>query len=729
MGKPKKSKKDSFLNYFWEPYSKNNLTIYRALHFTKLYSLILIGIEFFFIVLFLIIGLFAEHALDNIKPIYIYSTLIIFIVVDVIYLYIRFYKITKLSHKTDANVAHVLGNDVTQSFDFGQIGLAVVDDGNHVVWINSYLQSRQFKIVDRNLIDCFEELADLQDGESTEIKVNNVYYDVKYIRNSHLYIFKDVTAYNEEHQNALNEAIVIGTLVFDTYDEIEKTTETRKFQSILHSINTIIDKYFSQHNTIVLTSSAEDTLYLLCNFENFDKMRDDKFSLLEEIHKSTHNEMIPLTISIGFAHGFNESIPSLFDKANKACSTALKRGGDQIIVSDGELQQTYGGSKKIMRQQNLVRYRTYAQQLSYFIRESSKVIISGHKISDMDSLGSSVGIYQFVKTVRRNDGSNIPAFVVYEQSSSQSNALSVYSQLKKHSMKGAFITPNEAGDVIDDKTLLIFVDVHNPMTSLVSKCFDITETSKAPTKVIVFDHHMKTTTDMEIDPLLECIDPSISATSEMVTNLLEYTEETIKIPQMPLDTMLAGIMLDTSFFKNHVDDSTFFACNLLMQRGANHNNAASMLKEAYETYQLKCMITSNVGKPENYDNFYLRNGLHIFLVCAEDPKNPDVILDKDILAKVADEHIATKDVDACFVIGFTGERTIYASARGNGKFNVQRVCESIEEGNGGGEFDRAAIQFDFKNKEEEPLTLLEVRDLIKEKIFEVAETSELNSNN
>ena len=77
-----------------------------------------------------------------------------------------------------------------------------------------------------------------------------------------------------------------------------------------------------------------------------------------------------------------------------------------------------------------------------------------------------------------------------------------------------------------------------------------------------------------------------------------------------------------------------------------------------------------MNHPDYIDNFYVRNGLHIFIICALDPKNPTFLLDKDILAKVAEEHVATKDVDACFVIGKIDENTHYASSRGNGKINV-----------------------------------------------------------
>lgn len=651
----------------------------------------------------------------------IFST---FIFIDTLLVLIYISKLVRVSHKTDLDVASIIGQDVKEAYDFSRLGLAVVDKNDMVIWTNEFLSGRQINMLDMNIYSLFEPLRLFKSEEEIEqktvqIKVNNTTFDVEYLRDSRLFLFRDVSDYTEEHEMALKEAIVIGKLVIDTYDELSKILETKKFNDVVIETHHLIDKYFSEHGALAVMSN-DDEFLIISNFENFNKMREERFTLLETIRENSRgDDATVMTVSIGFAHGFNESIVSLESKATRACSTALRRGGDQIIVSDIDGQTVFGGTNKVQRQQNLVRYRTYAQSLSSSIREASKVIISGHKISDMDSLGSSLGFYSFVKTVHRNNGESIPAYVVFDSNSAQSNTLTAFQTLRSSGLKSIFITPNDVPDLMDDRSLIILTDVYNPVGSLLSKIFDRNSKSMTPSKVIVFDHHMKNTKDMEIAPILECVDPSISSCSEMVTHLLQYTEEDCKMNPLIADVLLSGIMLDTGFFKNRVDTTTYSACNMLVQRGAKSENASNMLKEAYETYQLKCSIGAGTSAVYNSLNFYISGGIHIFIICATDPKNPNSLLDEDILAKVADEHVATKDVDACFVIGKVSDNGIKVSCRGNGKYNVQRVAESFPDGYGGGEFDRAAVLFTTHG-----LTVEDVREKVREKILELSDLSD-----
>lgn len=700
---------------------KSHSTLSRALHKLAIQGAILAIIEIMFIIAFVFALYKSLWRVEEIAtPLIVAIVFSFFIAIDILFIFLHLTRIKRFSHQSDLDVATIVGQDIKEAYDFSKLGLAVVDHNDVVIWINEFLSARQINMLDHKIYDLYEELLDINRSDNekkeTRLKINNCTYAVEYLKDSRLFLFRDISDFVEEHETALKEAIVIGKLVIDTYDELSKILETKKFNDMVIETHHMIDKYFSSHGALAIMSNDDEYL-IISNYENFSKMRDERFPILETLRINARgDDAMAMTVSIGFAHGFNESIVSLESKATKACSTALRRGGDQIIVHDANGQTVFGGTNKIHRQQNLVKYRTYAQSLSSSVRDSSKVIISGHRLSDMDSLGSSLGFYAFVKTVKRNNGEQVPAYVVFDQNSSQSNALTTYQSLKLAGLKAIFISPNEALDMVDDKTLIVLTDVHNPMGSLIGRLFDRNSKGVFPNKVVVFDHHMKNTKDTEISPILECIDPSISSCSEMVTHLLQYTEEDAKLHNLIADTLLSGIMLDTGFFKNRVDTSTYAACNFLVQKGARSENASNMLKEAYETYQLKCSIGAGLAAVYNSINFYLNNGIHIFIICATDPKNPNSYLDEDILAKVADEHVATRDVDACFVIGRVSENGIKVSCRGNGKYNVQRVAESFKDGNGGGEFDRAAVMFNIKG-----VTVEDIREKIREQIMELAD--------
>lgn len=706
---------------------KVHSTFRYVLHRQGISITILVAFEIFFTIFYLVMMRYHLFHFDEwgtpLLTVIIFSSLIL---INALVMIICISRIIHVSHSSNLDVASILGQDIREAYDFARLGLAVVDQNDIIIWINEFLASKQVNMLDMNIYHLFKPLRDIENADDNHrevrLKINNETFNVEYLKDSHLFLFRDVSDYVEEHETALKEAVVIGKLVIDTYDELSKILETKKFNDMVLETHHMIDRYFSRHGALAIMSN-DDEYFIMCNYENFSKMREEKFTILETIQQNSRgDDANVMTISIGFAHGFNESIVSLESKATRACTTALRRGGDQIIVDDADGQTVFGGTNKVQRQQNLVRYRTFAQSLSSNIREASKVIISGHKTSDMDSLGSSLGFYSFVSTVKRNNQQSIPAYVVFDPNSAQSNTLATYQSLRAAGLKAIFVSPSDVADLMDERSLVILTDIHNPAGSLISKLFDRNSKTVSPNKVVIFDHHMKTTKDTDISPILECIDPSISSCSEMVAHLLQYTEEDVKMNPLIADTLLSGIMLDTGFFKNRVDNSTYSACNLLVQRGAKSENASNMLKEAYETYQLKCSIGAGISAIYDSINFYIHSGIHVFIVCASDPKNPNSSLDEDILAKVADEHVATKDVDACFVVGKINENSIKVSARGNGKYNVQRIAESFPEAYGGGEFDRAAVVFTQKG-----LTVDNVRDKIKDKIEELSSMSDIDA--
>ncbi|MCF0117398.1 MAG: DHH family phosphoesterase [Bacilli bacterium] len=719
MSNEKKNKKPSVS--FWRKWFSRDKTkrssLGNVIHNTRLYGFIIIVVEvvyyLVYVILFYTVPGFKESFFARQTTLLV--NLLAFLMIDVVFVWSRLNLISANSHRTELGVASILGQDTKEAFEFSNLGMAMIDENNIVIWVNEYLMNKQVNMLDTNIYERFENLIGLENRNTVNVKINNMVYSVLYIKESSLFLFKDITDYEEEHAFALKEAVVVGKLVIDTYDELSKSMESRRFDEMLLKTTKTIETYFDKYGALLLLGEDEDEYNIICNFESFNKMREDGFSILDEVKSTSRDDKsMMMTISVGFANGFNENILSLFEKSSSSCSNALKRGGDQVIVSDAEGQHVFGGTSKIQRQQDLVKYRTIAQTLSSLIRESSNVIISGHKNADLDALGSALGFYAFAKTVKRNNGEFIPVKIVFDSNDAQSNAAAVYQKLHSGHFRKTFITPSEANNNIDENTLVIFTDVHNPMASLLSRNFDKENDLTIPNRVIVFDHHVKNAADLEIDTLLELSDPSISSASEMITHLLQYTEEKPDLGFTIADVLLGGIMLDTSFFKNRVVNTTFNACNLLIQQGADPNNASNMLKEAYETYQLKCLIGATDG--ETSDNFYLKNGAHIFIVCAYDPKNPGAALDKDILAKVADEHIATRDVDACFVIGKTGDGQFYVSCRGNGKYNVQKVAEGFKDGFGGGEFDRAAVAFNNKD-----LSVEIIRDKIHDKIDEIAD--------
>ena len=58
----------------------------------------------------------------------------------------------------------------------------------------------------------------------------------------------------------------------------------------------------------------------------------------------------------------------------------------------GQRQSFYGGKSNAVEKRTRVRARVIAHALRDLIKESDNVIIMGHKMPDMDSIGAAIGV-------------------------------------------------------------------------------------------------------------------------------------------------------------------------------------------------------------------------------------------------------------------------------------------------------------------------------------------------
>ena len=96
-----------------------------------------------------------------------------------------------LRHKkaqTELKAATIIGNDINQAYSFGQLGLAVCDHKNNVIWVNDFMSERFNDIVDTNIFARFPKLERLRDAaretskEHPTITFENKTYEVDLIR-------------------------------------------------------------------------------------------------------------------------------------------------------------------------------------------------------------------------------------------------------------------------------------------------------------------------------------------------------------------------------------------------------------------------------------------------------------------------------------------------------------------------------------------------------------------
>lgn len=592
--------------------------------------------------------------------------------------------INKLRQKNDEEAARLVGSDVQEAYDFGQIGLVVVDDNNTIMWANSLFQERQIDLIDTQVFDWLPSLKDLVNApvnKIVKVEVKGHQYDVKYLSEPRLFIFKDVSDYENVVSYSKAQAVVLGIIQIDNLKD--SVSDTDESADVVNKVRTIITDYCRDYG-VLLRHVRSDTYFGVCNYASLAKLEEDHFSVLEKVRSAGSKEDSPLTLSIGFAHDFPD-VSKLNDMAMNALDVALSRGGDQAVVSQyGAELRFFGGKTAAVETTSKVRVRSVADSVISLIKSSSNVFIMGHIDMDMDSLGSAMGIISLC------DWCNKPSKVIYNPKLAEKKArMAFQNSFSKDAYEKMVISPEDAVSELKDSTLVVVVDISVPDMVMAPKLLD-----KAA-KVIVIDHHRRSDKFIE-HPVLAYIEPSASSASELIAEMIRYATANPRIELKPTlaTLMLSGIFLDSNYFKSKSTGMrTFEAAEILKEYGADNSVADDFLKDEFEEYSLITKIISTMQTP-HYGIVY----------CVSDEKD---IVERSTLAKVANQVMQLKDINACFVVGKTDEKNIRLSARSDGTINVQLLCEKM---GGGGHFTMAAALFPGQTTDQVVNTLTQTLD-------------------
>lgn len=612
--------------------------------------------------------------------------LFIVILINAITYLIIFHMVTRRRYSTDLKAASIIGSDVQEAYNFGMIGLLVVDEADTIIWTNELFSERQINIMDNNIFDWQPTLKELRDSRNDDltvkIEINGRVYEVKLLHDAGLYIFKDITAAESFYTYSQEQAPVIGIIMIDNYADVSINIDENSDQ--VANVRKAINDFAAKHN-ILLRRYRTDAYMAFMAYKDFEIVRDvDQFSVLDRVRELNAKEETPLTLSMGFAHGYFDVV-KINEMAVSAIDIAMSRGGDQVVVSKyGEELAFFGGKSEAQERHNKVKARVMADSLIGLIKSSSNVIIMGHKESDLDSMGSSLGIKAIC------DNLNIPASVVFDPKSTESKTKNAVTTLfSRDDINRIMVGPHDVMDKLKANTLVIVTDVHRPSMTLAPKLLE------EATKVAIIDHHRRGEEFID-SPIFTYIEPSASSASELVSELIRFASinPRMQLPSSFATFMLAGIYLDTNFYRAKTAGMrTFEASMILKEYGADNTQADDFLKDEFEEYSLKTKIMSNSSTP------YL--GVVVSLADSKE------IIESATLAKVANQTLQIKGVNACFVIGRISEKEVKISARSDGTINVQSLMEKI---GGGGHFTMAAAKFDNTTIEEVNTRLLETLD-------------------
>ena len=483
----------------------------------------------------------------------------------------------------------------------------------------------------------------------------------------------DDTAARLAIQEVDDQSMVVGFVYIDNYEEAVDTLEDVRKSLLVALIDRKVTKYFASIDGIC-SKMEKDKYLIVMRKKALRQLEEGHFDLLEDAKTVKIGNEMAITLSIGIGLD-GLSYAQNYEFARNAIDLALGRGGDQAVVKNPDNVTYYGGKSRQVEKSTRVKARVKAQALKEILNSRDTVFIMGHRLGDPDSFGAAIGIYRIAKTLNRK-----AYIVINERTVSLKQVLSLFDKNENYD-KDLIIDSVHAMEYVTDNSALVVVDVNRPS---ITECPELLKRCKS---IVVLDHHRQGKEVIE-NATLSYVEPYASSACEMVSEILQYTGENIKVRPEEADAMYGGIVVDTNNFTNRTGVRTFEAAAFLRRCGADVTRVRKLLRDDVVAYRAKADAVSHA-------QIYL--DAYAISVCnSEDVQSPTVVG-----AQAANDLLNIKGVKASFVLT-RYQNEIFISARSIDEVNVQLIMEKM---GGGGHLNVAGCQLSNTSIEEAIETL------------------------
>ena len=517
----------------------------------------------------------------------------------------------------------------------------------------------------------------IEESDILEIEENEQYLTA-------VYLF-DETKLNQYIRENQEQKLVSALVYIDNYEEALESIEDVKRSLLVALIDRKVNKYFSAIDALV-RKTEKDKYFIVFKYKYLKQLQEDKFSLIEDVKNVKVGNEMAVTLSIGVGiqgDGYNDN----YEYSRMAIDLALGRGGDQVVVREGEQISYYGGKSKTVEKNTRVKARVKAHALRETLESCENVMIMGHRISDVDAFGAAIGIYCAAKIMGKK-----VQIVLNEVTSSLRPLKELFSPENGYP-DDLFINSERALELVNRNTLIMVVDTNRPNYT---ECPQLLERGNA---VVVFDHHRQGNEVIQ-NPILSYIEPYASSTCEMVAEVLQYFTENIKLENNEADCIYAGILIDTNNFMTKTGVRTFEAAAYLRRCGAEVTRVRKLLRSDMDSYK---------ARAESVHNAEVYKEAFAISTCPGTIESPTIVG-----AQAADELLNIIGVKASFVLTDYQDK-IYISARSIDEINVQLIMERF---GGGGHLNVAGAQL-------ADCTFEEAKKLIQNTLDEMLEEGEI----
>ncbi|MCI8522772.1 MAG: DHH family phosphoesterase [Lachnospiraceae bacterium] len=492
-----------------------------------------------------------------------------------------------------------------------------------------------------------------------------------------MYLF-DETALKIALKEVDDQSLAVGLIYLDNYEEALESVEEVRRSLLIALIDRKVNKYIAAMDGIC-KKLEKDKYLVIMRKQAVTQLQESRFDLLEDVKTVNIGNEMAVTISIGM--GLNGlSYAQNYEFARNAIDVALGRGGDQAVVKVPENVIYYGGKSQQMEKSTRVKARVKAHALKEIISVKDDVYVMGHRMGDVDSFGASVGIYRIARTMEKK-----AHIVLNDVTSSMQPMVEMFLNNDEYA-DDMIINNMQALEMVGNNAVLVVVDVNKPS---ITECPELLKRCKS---VVVLDHHRQGTEIIE-NATLSYIEAYASSACEMVSEILQYISDDLKLTSEEADCMYSGIMIDTNNFMTKTGVRTFEAAAFLRRNGADVTRVRKIFRDDAAEYKAKA---DAVSQAEIYRDFYA-----ISVCTGVDVASPTVVG-----AQAANELLNIRGIKASFILTpYNG--IIYVSARSIDEVNVQVVMERM---GGGGHLNIAGAQIENGTLEEGIVTIKRTLD-------------------
>ena len=494
--------------------------------------------------------------------------------------------------------------------------------------------------------------------------------------------FIDETEKVKLKQENEDKKICVGIIMIDNYEEVTQRVDAEQKTQLMAKVESTIYDWVNETNGI-LVKADRDTYVYVFEQKNLEKIKEEKFAILDSIKNLVRKDKIQLTLSIAISNE-GDTERDVYKSASAAMDVILGRGGDQAVIRQNGKYLFFGGKVEEVEKRTKVKARIVAHALEELIKENDKIMIMGHTNPDIDAIGSALGIYRIAKTLEKE--AKIVANV------ETPSIKDLYESIKDQYQE-VFISSETALAQVDSGTLVVVVDTHKK--TYVESPELLTKTNK----IVIIDHHRRSA-DFIDNSILTFQEVYASSAAELVTEIIQYTQNEVELSEVEAEALYAGIMMDTKNFTFKTGVRTFEAAAYLRRCGVDIIKVKKWFQSDLESYNT---ISEIVRKAE-----IVRDSIGISIY---DVQEKETSL---ICAKAADELLTIGNITASFVLGLMEDGKVCISGRSIGDVNVQMILEKL---GGGGHITLAGAQL-------ENVTIDEAKQELISKINEYFEEKE-----